>query len=1328
MIAPVLCESYPLSPLQQGLLFHSLHASSPGEYIQQIHCTLSEPLNIPVLLDAWRHIIERHASLRTCFQWEGLDEPRQVVQREVRLPIEEQDWSALSTAEQETQLTDLLEADRQRSFDFSQAPLLRLTLVGRGEAAFFLLWTYHHILLDGQSHLVVLREVFDCYEAFCAGKPFTQSLSRPHSEWISWLKSQNTTGSEVFWRQYLKGFRAATPLPNVAQAPNSPALPTGYGEQAIELSVEQTRSLETIATSNGMTLETLVQGAWSLLLSRYSGEEDVVFGAIRACRRSSFGDADDVVGMLINTLPVRVRLTPQLPFLDVLRALRTDTVAVRSHEQTPLVKVMEWSEVPRGTALFDSILVFDRASMGELLRAHNKAWEGRQVRLLQRTNYPLVLLAAGGKQLSLRLLAQRPRFSDETLFQLLRNLRTLLEAVVADPTQPVATVPLLTPEERHKIIYEWNDTKAPAPTQFCLHQMVEHQVAKTPDAVAVLFEGQAFTYRQINERANRLAHYLRTLSFGPGTLVGVCLQRRVEMIVAVLGVLKSGAAYVPLDAVYPPDRLAFMLEDTKAPVVLTQRALRDRLPATEAKLLCLDELDAELAVQSADNPTGSISSDSRAYIIYTSGSTGRPKGVILRHAPAVNLIHRVNTTFKVGPGDRLLFVTSLSFDLSVYDVYGTLAAGSTLRIATEAELRDPERLVRILKEEPITFWDSAPPMLQQLSPFFSLVPAPGPTRLRLVFLSGDWIPVPLPDHVRQTFAGAEVISLGGATEAAIWSNFFSIGEVEPHWPSIPYGKPIQNARYHVLDTSLQPVPVGIAAELHIGGPCLADGYLNRPELTAEKFIPDPFFPNESDAKLYKTGDLARYFPDGNLEFLGRIDHQVKVRGYRIELGEIETVLVQHPAVRESVVVARSDSSGQKVLVGYVVFRPGQQTSVETLRQFMAAKLPEYMVPQHIVMLEKFVLSPNGKIDRKALPAPEQAQESCQRRIITARDETEQMLVAIWEDVLKLNPISVIDSFFDLGGHSLLATQLVAKIKQLLGVSVPLASLFTSPTVEKLAKQIRQDVQIAPGYLVRLHPEGTKPPLFLIPGIGGHVYLFHKFAQRLGSDQPVYGLKAIGIDGSERPPDRIEDIAARYIQEVTAICPNGPLQLGGYSLGAQIAFEMAVRLQQQGRQVDRLLVFDMFAPCYPRLLPLPRRVVIHVGNFLRLSLAEKQKYLEQRFANVKEKLLRRLKLGSYVAPTVTGMAAEEQAPLKRVWAALKIAQANYSPSQQYDGRILLVTAREGLSTQQWIGTINDDPLLGWRRWTTRDITVGECPGEHLQMFQERNLDAIAAAVS
>ncbi len=1052
--------SYPLSPLQEGMLFHDLYDQQPGVYIQQWVCHLQENLNVAVFKSAWQQVVKRYPILRTSFHWEGLDEPRQEVHRHVALLWEEQDWRGLSGEEQATHLEVYLRTDRRRGFALTEAPLLRLALFRVAEAGYQFIWTFHHALLDGRAQNIVLKEVFAFYEAFCQGRDLQLPRSRPYRDHIAWLERQDWARAEAFWRQTLAGFSAPTPLVGAQPLDEGLGLEEGHGEQRTTLSVAATSALRSLAQRHDLTINTLLQGAWALLLSRYSGEEDVVFGAVRACRRSAVEGAESIVGLFINTLPVRARLAPDMSLLAWLRELRAQWLAMREHEHTPLVEVQNWSEVPRDLPLFESILVF--AKLEPAPRAQDGSWENRKFYLLERPNYPLVLhgyLDGPDEVLLLKIGYDRRRFDDATAGRMLRHVQTLLEGMAANPEQRLANVPLLTPSEGHQLLAEWNDTKTDYPRGVCVHELFEEQAQRTPEALAVAFEDRQLSYRELNERANRLAHYLRKLGVGPEVLVGICVERSVEMVVGLLGILKAGGAYLPLDPAYPKKRLAFMLEDAQVPVLLTRERLLGRLPEHEAKTVRLDKDWEEIAREGSErNPQSGSTSENLAYVTYTSGSTGVPKGVMVEHRPVARLVKNTNY-LQFHPDEVFLQLAPLSFDASTLEIWGPLLNGGRLALAPPGRLSLAELAATIRRYEVTTLWLTA-------GLFHQLVDAE-PAALsgvRNLLAGGDVLSA---SHVRQALHRLPKVCLingYGPTENTTFTCCFVMSAASPPPEgSIPIGRPISNTRVYILDARLHPVPIGVVGELYAGGDGLARGYLNRPELTAEKFIPDPFS-DEPGGRLYRTGDLARYLPDGNIEFVGRVDDQIKVRGFRVEMGEVEAVLTKHPTVRQSVMVAQEDEPGEKRLVAYVVVPTAQQQEPTTseLHGYLKERLPEYMVPSAFVVLEALPLTPNGKVDRRALPAPDPSSLRVENAYEAPRTPLEEALAGIWEEVLGLEWVGIHDDFFELGGHSLLATRVVSRLCHTFQVELSLSSLFEEPTVVQLAERIEAARRAAQG--------------------------------------------------------------------------------------------------------------------------------------------------------------------------------------------------------------------------------------------------------------------------
>lgn len=1424
-------ETFLLSPLQQGMLFHHLYARDSGIDIEQIVGRLCEQLDTDALSKAWHQVIKRHVVLRSSFRWEGLDQPLQDVHHEVEIPFIVQDWRHLSADEQAQRLGNYLREDRQQGFVLDRPPAMRLALFQLSSREFDLVWTVHHILLDGRSFPIVLREVFDCYESNRKGRDERLAPPPSYRQYIEWLGQRDTSRDEGFWRRKLADFTRSTRF-NLPRA-SSKGLNEyrDRAEQELRLSEEQTSALRLLAKQHDLTLNTLVQGAWALLLGRYSDQENVVFGATRACRKSTVPNADSIVGVFINTVPVPVRIIPEMPVADWLKILRQQQLEVREYEHTSLVNIQKWSGVPADTPLFESLLVFDYGQLNTSLRSLGQAWESRGFRLIEKTTYPITVYAYGEPEMLLRFAYDQNRFSDSQITRMLGHMQTVLEGMAAFPKASLSSLPLLTAQERYQLLTEWNSTELPYPSDALIHELFEAQVRRTPDAIAIVVQRRPLTYADLNAKANQLARCLIKHGVGPDVLVGLCLDRSLDLIIGLLAIHKAGGAYVPMDPTYPKDRLAFMLEDAEPAVLLTQEALVSSLPQPRPPVVLLDAEWGAIARESAENAGRRGAPNDLAYVIYTSGSTGKPKGVMVEHRNVVNFFAEMDRCIGAQHPGVWLAVTSLSFDISVFELLWTLARGFkvVLYAGDEGELLaaqshaalapgtqvdreiafslfyfasdagektedkykllvegarfadengfsavwTPERhfhafgglypnpsvvssaLAVLTKRVKIRAGSVVLPLHHpiRIAEEWALVDNLSQGRVGVSFASG-WMPndfavaphnyidrkeimmhgietvrrlwrgetvsVPGPkgdisvstlprpvqpelpvwltaagnpetcrlageiganllthllgqtveelaekvqiyreawrkgghrsgeghvtlmlhtfvgeddDEVRETVRGpmkeylksavdlvkkaawhfpvgreqhssgkrlaqlaesneltpedmevlleyaferyfetsglfgtpetcarlvkrlqaigideiaclidfgvdseralsglrhlntlreqchgavasiemestipalirrhnvthlqctpsmarmllldadakealrglhklmiggevfspalaqelrniakGDILNMYGPTETTIWSSMHALDGVED---SVPIGRPIANTRCYVLDKNSQPVPVEVAGELWIGGEGVVRGYLNRPELTSERFVKDPFN-HIPGARMYRTGDLACYRPDGNLEFLGRIDNQVKIRGHRVELGEVEAVLSRHPQVREVVVAAKEDVSGGTRLVGYVVPLKAQKPSVESLRGFLLERLPGYMVPSVYVNMEAFPLTPNKKVNRAALPEPDKARPILEGGFVAAHTYIEQQLAEIWAEVLNVKEIGVNDSFFALGGHSLSAVQVAFRVRQVFGIDFPLRMLFQAPTLADLAGRV-----------------------------------------------------------------------------------------------------------------------------------------------------------------------------------------------------------------------------------------------------------------------------------
>jgi amino acid adenylation domain-containing protein/non-ribosomal peptide synthase protein (TIGR01720 family) len=1041
-------DVYPLTPLQRGMLFHSLMAPESGVYVTQVTCTLPADLDSRLFRQAWERLVERHAVLRTAFLWEGLDEPRQVVRKQVSLPWQELDWRGLPAAEQQHRLEELRHRDRHAPIPLDGAPLMRFFLV-RLDHALELVWTSHHLLLDGWSLPLLVQELGTVYAALREDRELMAPMlppARPFSDYVVWLQKQDAAAAEPFWRGELAGFTAPNALGIVHPAGAERA--AGQAEHEVRLSREVTTELQALAARHKLTLQTVTLGAWAVLVSRYSGDEDVLFGGVVSGRPAALPGVEAMVGMFVNTLPVRVRVDGAAPLAPWLQHLQERQLARQELEHTPLAQIQRWSEVPAGSPLFETLYVFENYPDAEGGAASGLGI--RNLRSFETTNYPVTLVLTAADQLSLHLATSRARVDEDAAPRLLRHLATLLAGMAAGPERRVGELDLLTEAELRQVLAEWNDTRSEWREDGCLHHAVAAQAARTPSAVAVELGTEQWTYRRLVGSARLLARHLREeLGVGPDTIVGLCAERSPFMIVGMLAILEAGAAWLPLDPTLPPERLAFMLDDSDARAVLLQEHLRARLPAA-ADGLPVVPLDARwISDEEMEDPLGvEVTPDYLAYVIYTSGSTGRPKGVMVPHRGVCNRLRWAQEVYRLGERDAVLQKASFGFDFSVWECFAPLWAGARLVLAEPGRQGDGPYLVRALREHRITFVHFVPSML---AAFLEEDDVETCVSLRQVFSGGEALTPELRDRALSRLSrlsgpsrlSAPLDNQYGPTEISIdTTRWVCAPGQDPH--RVPIGRPIGNSRLYVVDPALRPVPVGVAGELLVGGVGVTRGYLRRPDLTAERFIPDPFG-DSSGARLYRTGDLARWLPDGTLDFLGRLDHQVKIRGLRIELGEIEAALTALPGVQQAVVMARESR-----LVAYFVGQAGD-IAVEELRRSLRERLPDYMVPAVFMKLAALPLTASGKVDRKALPAPEQP-GAREEGYVAPRTREEEILAAVWAQVLRLPRVGVNDNFFELGGDSILSVQIVARARQA-GLLFTVRHIFEHQTVAALARHV-----------------------------------------------------------------------------------------------------------------------------------------------------------------------------------------------------------------------------------------------------------------------------------
>jgi aspartate racemase len=1305
-------KNLPLSFAQQRLWFLEQFEPNGSTYCIASVYRLTKALNVSALEQSLNELVRRHEILRTTFPTVD-GQPVQVISPETPLTLPLINLLELPPNQREAEARRQATQEAQHPFDLAQGPLFRAKLLRLTEQEHILLLNMHHIICDGWSFDVSFQELAALYEAFANNKPSPlPKLPIQYADFTVWQRDWfqgDVIKSQIdYWRQQLSGELSVLQLPT--DYPRPPVKTSQGSHQSLELPQDLTKALKALSQQEGVTLFMTLLATFQTLLSRYSAQSDIVVGTPIANRNQV--ETERLIGFFVNTLVLRTDLSGNPSFRELLGRVRKVALEAYAHQDLPFEKLLEELQPERDqsrTPLFQVMFAFQKASRQAL-------------ELPGLTVTPLKVHTGTAKfdlTLELQEMSEDIRgqfeyntdlFDSATIAQMACHFQTLLEGIVADPEQRLSNLPLLTLTEQHQLLVEWNDTQADYPNNTCIHQLFEAQVEQTPDAVAVVFGNKQLTYQELNARANQLAHHLQKLGVKPEVTVGICVERSLEMLVALLGILKAGGAYVPLDSTYPTERLAFMLCDIQVSVLLTQQQLIEKLPSHNPQVVCLDTDWKVINKNSQENPTSCITADNLAYVMYTSGSTGKPKGVSVIHRGVVRLVKETNYA-NLSTEEVFLQLAPISFDASTFEIWGCLLNGAKL-VIMPPHTPSLEELGQVIQQYKITtlwlttglFHLMVDERLEDLKP------------LRQLLAGGDVLSVPHVQKFLQNIGNCKLINGYGPTENTTFTCCYQITEPDQFGSSVPIGRPITNTQVYVLDSHLQPVPVGVPGELYIGGDGLARGYLNHLDLTEENFLQNPFS-DEPRARLYKTGDLVRYLSDGNIEFLGRLDHQVKIRGFRIELGEIEAVLAQYSTVLQTVVTAREDMLDGKRLVAYVVPNQEQAPTVDELRGFLKQKLPSYMVPSTFVLLDTLPLTPSGKVDRRVLPAPDHLRQEPEETFIAPHDELELQLTKIWEKVLGIQPISVQDNFFDLGGHSMLAARLFAQIEKKLGKNLPLATLFQAPTIKELASIFRQEEWSIPWFsLVPIQPDGSKLPFFCVHGGGGNVISYGSLARYLGSDQPLYGLQAKGLDGKQAPLTLIEDIATHYIKGILTVQPEGPYFLGGHSFGGIVAFEMAQQLAAMGQKVALLTLFDRIGPNIVKS-KFSYKVYIHLMNLSQLGLKEKLDYI---WRQVDWILLTDRRIPKPIRKAYSNLHSVQSSPSPHNMDVLEAhlqANSNYVV-QAYPGRVTLFRASSGGASSRCT------PHGGWGDVALGGVEVYDTPGDHMTMFKEPHIQVLA----
>ena len=1303
---------YQLSPLQERLWFMERLNNGEPVYNEVEAVRLRGELSVEGLERALNAVIARHEVLRTTIDVaDGLAMARVRESHVLRLKMI--DLASQGAVEREAELERLLISEPRIPYHLEEEPAIRATLIRLDDQEHVFILMMHHLICDWSSEGVLWRELSELYRGYCRNESIElPTLELQHGDYAVWQREQLTEAAVAddlaFWKENLRG---APPLLEIPPDRPRPQLLSYRGARLrFRVNRSLTEAFRELSRREKKSLFALFTAAFDVLLHRYTGQEDILLGVPIAER--DLPGIQSMIGFLLHTHVLRTVVEGDLTFRDLVGRVQQGALKLYEHRSVPFDRVVRAMQPERSLSyspLFQ-VMINWRDRDQHLCFIGLEGLDIESVLVDSKiSKFDLTLfLTDMGEEIWVEVEYSTDLFDTESMERMFGHYQTILEAVAADPDQRVMELPLLTDTERRQLLVQWNDTKVDYPACASIYEPFEAQALRTPDRVAVVCERQTLSYGELNRRANQLAHHLRSLGVGPNVLVGLCVKRSLDMVVGLLGILKAGAAYVPMDPSYPKERLQYILEDSNASIVLTQEALVDGMPNFAGRVICLDKDWVNIARESEENFIGQVKPEDLAYVIFTSGSTGRPKGVEISHRAVINFLHSMRETPGMEAEDTLLSVTTLSFDIFGLEIWLPLTSGAEVVIASEEVTRDGKELAALMRESGATVMQATP------STWRLLLESgwEGNPHLK-VLCGGEAWPAQLAEQLLPRCAS--LWNMYGPTETTIWSAVHQVLAGTP----VLIGHPIANTEFYVVDSLLHPVPVGVAGELLIGGAGLARGYLNRPELTAEKFVGDPFR-RGAPSRLYRTADLVRYRSDGNLEFLGRIDQQVKMRGFRIELGEIESVLRSHAAVREAVVVMREER--EKQIVAYVVLAGEPSCTTAELRDYLKRKLPAYMVPAVFSVLENLPLTPNGKVDRKALSVADYTPSERQstQDLVLPQTLLEMQLLQIWQSILGSQNIGVRDSFFEIGGHSLLAVSIINEINKLSGVNLTIPIFFLNPTIRGMARVIEEEKDGNPvPTLVPLRPSHNEGTLYFVEASMGMCRL----AERLDASQASFAavvpissaVLEAAVEGRSADLPNLEALAAPYAELIGTHRAAGPCVLIGHSFGGALAFEVAHQLERRGKRVDLVVLLDasIRVPGWDRLKKLTYRRLLWAINWrlgrLRSVAMERALALFPKSSDTP---------GPVTSDSVRGQLYRPFATVP--WEILQRVYAKASHS--YRGRQLesfgiLFRAQETDRYEHFAD-------MGWGGLFNEGLEIITTPGDHMSLLEDANIDHLS----
>lgn len=1292
---------YPLSKMQQGMLFNYLKDKRDKAYFEQIELHIAGDIDVELLKRSFNLIIERHDVLRTNFVYQKMKVPRQVVFKEKSVEINYEDICLLEEHEKLIRLEKFKEEDLERGFDLTKDNLVRMAIIRFDKEEYKIIWSYHHIIMDGWSFGIIFKELMQVYSSYKQSKNLKLSNTYSYGNYIEWLSKQDKEEAIKYWKEYLEGYQQQI-IPYIH---NDDSLNEGYINKAymFSIDVDLTKRMENIAAKYKTTLSTLFQTIWGILLQKYNNVDDVVFGTVVSGRPPEIEGIEDTVGLFINTIPMRVKCKGEEKFIDVARQFQQDIVSSSRLDYCSLADIQ--SLTPLNRELINNIIAFENYPLDEEIGSSFNEDIGisfKDLKIRAQNNYDFNIVVSLSNALQIKFEYNELVYDIESIKRIHGHIEKVVRTIVNEPSIAVKDIEIITEQERSQILYEFNNTQLEYPKDKTLQELFEEQVEKVPNNVAVIFEDKYLTYRELNAKSNQVARALRHKGVKSDSIVGIMIERSLDIIVGILGILKAGGAYLPIDIEYPKTRITYMLENSSASILLTQKCLMDRVDFRGEIIDIEDEL---ISKECSSNLELINNSHDLAYVIYTSGSTGNPKGAMIEHTGMLNHIYAKIRELKLNEKSIIAQNASYCFDISVWQLLTPLIIGGQTVIYSKERVLNIEEFMCNIVSNKVSILEVVPSYLSAMLTFFQQN-RNDLSFLKYVLVTGEELKRNLVARWFNEYPNIKMINAYGPTEAADDITHFIVNE-KIDYNSIPIGRPLQNLNIYIVGDNMNLCPIGVVGEIVVSGIGVGRGYINDKQKTEQVFAEDTF-KKEYNTRLYKTGDLGKWMPDGNIEFCGRKDYQVKIRGFRIELGEIENKLLQCEKVKNVVVVDKEGADGEKYLCAYVVKE--EALNVEDLRTYLAKEVPNYMIPSYFIEIDKLPLNSNGKVDRKILPDPKDNLVIGMEYKAPA-NEVEKKLADIWEEVLGIERIGTNYNFFEIGGNSISILEVMSLINKEFEMDISLSELFLNPTIEGIASNIYKEDEINKlKCVVRLNKVTPgKENIFIIHEQKGIIYLYKELAKLLEGECNFYGIQARGLIDNSDLPKTLDEMVMEYINEMKIIQPQGPYIIGGYCYGVRLGYEMVRKLEIYGDAVKKFIIIDEGVYIPDTLIK-----VIRLKKSSLRSLEPVKKGIEAKEVSSMERWTQ-----EYSNEKVVKKLIDKEREKSVEENIIYLAGTTLKVKGIIDSSIAVIKAKETL-----------DPRISidhWSKMTDGTVSLCEISGDHNSIFSYPDVQGLANSI-